>query len=194
MVSPLSFGPPLLLRKGQRLGTLAGMNDTKLRALAHANLIAWAEGRDKALEGLGGDGVSITERMRQRAHGGGGSTRPHQLTGPERQASAADKVLRVEQAVRQLDDRKRSVIRWKYLEGGPVSEWAKARGIPQQTAADLVNRAMLEVGRDLWFGNGQRGANRAAYHARREREAARIRTTAVSDVARCEMLSLTSPR
>lgn len=168
------------------------MNDKELRGLAHASLLAWAEQRDGALEGLGGDGISITEKMRQRAHGGGGSTRPHQLTAPERQAGAADKVLRTEQAVRQLDARKRSVIRWKYLTGEPVAAWAKAANTPQQTAADLVNRAMLEVGRDLWFGNARRGANRAAFDARKEREAET--RAAAARVAQSETTGLTAPR
>jgi hypothetical protein len=120
--------------------------DQALRARAHGRLTDWGQHRDADLEGAGWSPNSATERMRERAHGGGSSTRPNKLTTVERDVSRIGKTLQTELAVRALRPKIRAAIHARYAQHRTVGVWAGEQGISPEAARKRVSRGLLEVG------------------------------------------------
>lgn len=148
---------------------------SRFHAIGHSALELWAETRDSAMEALGTEGISVTERIRDRAHGGGASTKPHRLTGPERQCSAWGRTLRIEQAVRALSSDYRDVVRYRYLHGGHLKHFAQLKGVSGPAVSQTLRKAVEHVGRDVALGDAAREALRALRDSERRtrRQAAR---------------------
>lgn len=126
----------------------------------------WARTRDQALEMLGSEGISLTERLRERAHGGGASTKTNKLTAPERQCYAWERTLRIEQAVRALDNGRRDLVTYRYVNDGSLKKFAEAAGVSGAAVSKALAKAVETVGRDVAFGDAAVAARKALAGAR----------------------------
>ncbi len=117
-----------------------------LRGVAHGRLCDWGQHRDAALEGIGFGANSVTERMRERAHGGGTSTRQFRLNGIEATVVRHSKTLQTENALRALRPKIREALHARYALDRSMSVWAAEAGISPESARKRVSRGLLEVG------------------------------------------------
>lgn len=145
------------------------MDKSNLRALAHGRLLDWARLRGADLEALGWSANSATEVMRQRAHGGGASTAPGELTLTEAQCDRVGRTLQTELAVRSLCDEQRVVVFARYAADRTISVWAGERGIPQGTAYARLSRGVENVGGVLFAWMRRLSAPETSAAARGER-------------------------
>ena len=113
------------------------MDTKKFHAIGHSRLSDWAQKRAADLAGLGWAGMSATEKMRQRAHGGSASTAPGVLTPVEQHVDARGRTLQTELAVRALTEAQRAA----------VSAQLAAEAAERRAAADEL-RARLDAQHD----------------------------------------------
>jgi hypothetical protein len=132
--------------------------DQQHRNLAHGRLKDWASSRSVDLEALGWPGISLTERMRERAHGGDVSTRPARLTMVEADVARAGRTLQTELAVRDLPETQREAVFAKYVEHRTLSVWAKERGIGSSAVSERLKGALIAVGKQLRAARKPRGS------------------------------------
>lgn len=140
------------------------MNEKAMIQYAHDRLTVWAHQRAMAMEGLGHSGISVSEAMRERAHGGSASTAPSRLTVTERHAGRQSEVLEVEQSVRSLEFHQRSIVEAVYLHAKSHREVGQMRGVTRQAIEKQLMAALVAIGRDLGFGDQVRRAARRARH------------------------------